>query len=162
MNIYMVSESPRVVAQCVPDDVWERRLFDAVELVSEGAAHWEGEESMFICHDTKHSWVSWVNEYRQNWIWSLGYLHHLVDELTGRRKNIDERILSYADFIWGEYGMSAMIASAPPRCVPKTFKLEEKTIKNTVMAYRRYIAFTFGLHETDITKASKLHTNLDP
>ena len=39
MNIYMVSESPKVVAQSVPDDVWERRLFDAVELVSEGASH---------------------------------------------------------------------------------------------------------------------------
>ena len=147
MNIYIVSESPRVVAQCVPDDVWERRLFDAVELVSEGAAKWEGEESMFICHDTKHSWVRWVNKSRGNWLWTIKYLANLVTEVGKRGYVVSDEIGSFVDYIDGEYGVTPHIKTIPPRCVPKEFKECTSSIPNVIEAYQSYVRSEVRLHK---------------
>jgi hypothetical protein len=162
MNIYMVDTNPKVVAQCVPDDVWERRLFDAVELVSEGGAHWEGEESMFICHDVGHAWVSWVNDSKGNWTWSLAYLHYLVIELAVRGKIIDERIVSFADYICELYGESESTVSPPPRCVPQIFKDEKNSINNATLAYRRFIIATIRLHRMGTAEPDWLKSDLEP
>ena len=147
MNIYMIDESPRVVAKSVPDDVWERRLFDAVELVSEGAAKWEGEEEMFICHDPKHSWVGWVKKSKFNWGWAVKYLAYLVPELERRGYTVSDEISSYADYINGEYGFTPTIRTIPPRCVPRKFKMDDASIPNVFKAYREYIKSDARLHK---------------
>jgi|TARA_B110000285_G_C15121671_1_gene617563 hypothetical protein len=147
MNIYMVSESPKVVAQSVPDDVWERRLFDAVELVSEGAAHWEGEEAMFICHDPKHSWVKWVKKSKGNWLWTVKYLASLVREVNKRGYSVSDEIGSFSDYINAEYGITPQIRTIPPRCVPKEFKDCEPSIPNVVEAYKGYVRSEVKLHK---------------
>ena len=147
MNIYMIDESPRVVAKSVPDEVWERRLFDAVELVSEGAAHWEGEEAMFICHDPKHSWVGWVKKSKLNWEWTVKYLAYLVTDLIKRGYVVSDEISSYSDYINGEYGITPTIRTIPPRCVPREFKESDASIPNTVEAYRGYVISVPRLHK---------------
>lgn len=147
MNIYMIDESPRVVAKCVPDDVWKRRLFDAVELVSVGAAKWEGEEAMFVCHDPSHSWVAWVNQSKFNWLWTLKYLAYLMTELNRRGHVVSDEISSYADYIDSEYGMTPTIRSVPPRCVPLEFKEGKASIPKVIEAYRGYVRSEVRLHK---------------
>jgi len=147
MNIYMVSESPRVVAQCVPDKVWERRLFDAVELVSEGAEHWEGEESMFVCHDLNHAWTDWVRRSRWNWLWASKYLLALVNEAGVRGYVVQPEVESFAVFIDESYGMTPRIATIPPRAVPQKFKEAKRSIGNVINAYREYVKADEDLHE---------------
>ena len=136
MNIYMISESPKVVAQCVSDDVWERRLFDAVELVSEGAAHWEGEDAVFICHDPKHSWVKWVKKSKSNWLWTVKYLAGLVREVNRRGYVVSDEI-----------GVTPQIRTIPPRCVPKEFKECKSSIPNVIEAYQSYVRSEVRLHK---------------
>ena len=147
MNIYMISESPKVVAQCVSDDVWERRLFDAVELVSEGAAHWEGEDVVFICHDPKHSWVEWVKKSKSNWLWTVKYLAGLVREVNRRGYVVSDEIGSYADYVDSEYGVTPQIRTIPPRCVPKEFKECKSSIPNVIEAYQSYVRSEVRLHK---------------
>jgi len=147
MNIYMISESPKVVAQCVSDDVWERRLFDAVELVSEGAAHWEGEDAVFICHDSKHSWVEWVKKSKSNWLWTVKYLADLVREVNRRGYVVSDEIASYADYVDSEYGVTPQIRTIPPRCVPKEFKECKSSIPNVIEAYQSYVRSEVRLHK---------------
>ena len=146
MNIYMIDESPRVVARCVPDDVWERRLFDAVELVSEGAAHWENEEAAFVCHDMNHAWVSWVRKSRFNWLWCGAYMWELICEAGARGYKVDDNISSYADFIKHEYGETPRVRTIPPRCVPREFKDCKATIPSAIEAYRGYVRSEVRLH----------------
>jgi hypothetical protein len=147
MNIYMVSESPSASAHCVPDDVWKRRLFDAVELVSEGAAKWEGEEAVFICHDPKHSWVKWVKKSKGNWLWTVKYLASLVTEVEKRGYIVSGEIGSFADYIDSEYGITPQIRTIPPRCVPKKFKDCEPSIPNVIKAYKDYVRSEVKLHK---------------
>ena len=156
MNIYMVDESPRVVAQCVPDDVWERRLFDAVELVSEGAAKWEGEESVFICHEPKHSWVGWVKAHRGNWIWTIKYLASLVGEMNKRGHFVNERITSFIDYTNEAFGITPQIGSIPPRCVPKQFKESKASMPNVIESYRDYVKSESRLHKMGTRNATWL------
>tara|TARA_R110000787_G_scaffold20374_1_gene60632 strand:- start:207 stop:689 length:483 start_codon:yes stop_codon:yes gene_type:complete len=143
----MISESPKVVAQCVSDDVWERRLFDAVELVSEGAAHWEGEDAVFICHDSKHSWVEWVKKSKSNWLWTVKYLAGLVREVNRRGYVVSDEIGSYADYVDSEYGVTPQIRTIPPRCVPKEFKECKSSIPNVIEAYQSYVRSEVRLHK---------------
>jgi|TARA_R110000737_G_scaffold160342_1_gene188021 hypothetical protein len=143
----MISESPKVVAQCVSDDVWERRLFDAVELVSEGAAHWEGEDAVFICHDSKHSWVEWVKKSKSNWLWTVKYLADLVREVNRRGYVVSDEIASYADYVDSEYGVTPQIRTIPPRCVPKEFKECKSSIPNVIEAYQSYVRSEVRLHK---------------
>ena len=147
MNIYMIDESPRVVARCVPDDVWERRLFDAVELVSEGAAKWEGEDAIFICHDVSHSWVGWVKSSRYNWLWTVKYLANLVSEVKKRGYIVSDEIGSYADYVDAEYGVTPIVRTVPPRCVPREFKEGKASIPNVIEAYRGYVRSEVRLHK---------------
>jgi hypothetical protein len=147
MNIYMVDTNPKVAAQCVPDDVWERRLFDAVELVSEGGAHWEGEESMFMCHHMNHAWVEWVRKDRKNWVWSMRYLTALIREVKCRGYGVVDEVVTFSDYIMSEYDGGTIRVTIPPRCVPAEFKGEKNSTGNAVLAYQRYVGKETRLHK---------------
>ena len=143
MNIYMTSENPKLVGRDVPEGVWERRLYDAVELVSEGAAHWENEDSMFICHDMNHAWVDWVRKSRENWVWTIGYLRSLIKELGKRGHPVIDEVVSFSDFVSMEYGGKAKQITLPPRCLPREFKGKDHTIASAVESYRKYVEHRF-------------------
>lgn len=137
MNIFYLDQDPRTAAEMHCDKHVVKMILESAQLLSTAHHILDGKkDGLYKPTHKNHPSAVWARSAESNYTWLHSLLHYLCAEYTARYGKVHkvkrDGMLHLLGYI--PDNISTANFSAPPQCMPDTYKVEG----DTVQAYRNY------------------------
>lgn len=135
MNIFHLDKDPKVCASYHCDKHVVKMILETAQMLSTAyQKHFGINEKLYKIAHPKHPMTLWVAESKENFLWSLDLLKHLLNQYTLRYNKIHASTKIYEILI--SLDISNFISKGftkPPLCMPDIYKSND-----FVSSYKKY------------------------
>jgi hypothetical protein len=135
MNIFHLDKNPKICASYHCDKHVVKMILETAQMLSTAyQRHFGVNDKLYKTAYPKHPMTLWVGNSKENFLWTLDLLEHLLNQYTLRYKKIHSSDRIYK--VLRSLDLNGFISNGfikPPLCMPDVYKCDDY-----VLSYKKY------------------------